>query len=54
MIKIDISIPKTCKECFASTFYECDFNCEIEDKDVTDYAYENEKPDWCPIKEVQE
>jgi hypothetical protein len=54
MITIDIKCPTTCNECFAMTMYdEDDFDarCQITDKDVGEHAYNETRPDWCPIHE---
>ena len=56
MIIIDIEMPKTCNMCFACLHYD-DISCSLgkyPDNNVLDYVYKDTKPDWCPLKEVQD
>lgn len=67
MIKIDISMPKGCGDCFACMIGD-EMNyciCGIENKDVMHYEQltldpewesypeESRKPSWCPLEEVE-
>ena len=54
MIQIDVSMPRNCSECPCNNDY---VNCGVTGKNF----YENgnadaldERPEWCPLKEVKE
>lgn len=52
MIKIDIEMPKTCNNCFCMRFYE-EMLCGITNEDIADYAYNDTKPERCPLEEAK-
>lgn len=54
MVKIDIPMPRSCRECFAFNREYCYcilFSYGIPARHV---LLPNEKPDWCEMKEAKE
>lgn len=56
MIIIDIEMPESCNMCFAcnrNDGFFCGFG-KYPGNDVLNHVYEDTKPNWCPLKEVQD
>lgn len=61
MIKIDIDMPKTCAECYASgltvideTFFPTGTFCPITGSETSLEEAEKRRMDDCPLEEVEE
>jgi len=60
MVKVeqtyDVDMPKSCADCnmWYVGFMTLDFKCCFTKKDVSWDIRALKKPDWCPLKEIQE
>ena len=46
---IVVDVPENCRKC---GFRNCSGYCHVAHKDVYLFGLREEKPDWCPIREV--